>query len=485
MYNERKDTFDFKSVILQFLFVALFIFILVWLFPLKSDLKKAVASASSNDSSVDLSLFYDRIFNENVVAMKDSAKSYFTTSRLPQNVGDKVKMTLGEMLNAKIILPFVDSKGKQCDLNDSYVEVTKNDDEFVMKVNLKCSNQENYLLVYMGCYDYCQTAICEKNTADVKTPVVYSGKTNKPIKQTATTTSTSNVYNKVINNVTNVVNNITNINNININQDIDINHNINVIINKKDPDPTPTPDPDPTPDPTPTPSKEYIYEYKKTKSTTGTCTYTDWSEEQTTPITATPTLEVKVRTVKVNTLVGYNVTTANDITKPIYGTKEVGIGYETKKYCKKYGYVNTGSIAYNDWQYVGYVTLRYAPTNTDTTKYIPVTDTNWLCLSQCQAGTDGVYKMYTRSATNSVAYQCTEYGEAKTLITANQTVVTGYEKKEVSRVPVYQEKTVKYYSSRTKNCTAGSNKTSIVWSVYNDRSLLDNGYTYTGNKKQK
>ena len=42
-----------------------------------------------------------------------------------------------------------------------------------------------------------QTAICEKNKADIKTPVLYSSKTKQPVQQ------------KVIN-VTNIVNNINN-----------------------------------------------------------------------------------------------------------------------------------------------------------------------------------------------------------------------------------------------------------------------------------
>ena len=99
MYTtENKNSFSFKNVILQFLFVALFIFIMIWLFPLKSDLKKVESKIESTQT--DFSVLYDRIFNENVIAMKDGAKSYFTTSRLPKNVGDKVKMTLKEMLNA-------------------------------------------------------------------------------------------------------------------------------------------------------------------------------------------------------------------------------------------------------------------------------------------------------------------------------------------------------------------------------------------------
>lgn len=181
MYNENSN-FSIKNVIIQFLFVALFIFVLIWLFPLKSDINKLKVAngkiTTVKETNTDLSVLVDRIFNENIIAMKDSAKSYYTTERLPQNVGDKVKMTLGEMIDKKIILPFKDKKGEACSLTESYVEITKKDTEFLMKVNLKCGEEENYLLVYMGCYDYCSTAVCEKSKTDVKAPVVYAAKSS-------------------------------------------------------------------------------------------------------------------------------------------------------------------------------------------------------------------------------------------------------------------------------------------------------------------
>ncbi len=197
--NESTNKFTFRDIVLQVLFIALFIFILLWLFPMKGDfksLKKSVDKLNSNSlissdatGELNLSVLYDRIFNENIIAMKDAAKSYYTTPRLPQKVGDTVKMTLGDMLSKKIILPFVDKNGKTCDVKESYVEITKYDDEFVMKVNLKCSDQENYLLIYMGCYDYCQTAICEKNKTDIKTPVVYQKQTTAKKTTSKKTTS--------------------------------------------------------------------------------------------------------------------------------------------------------------------------------------------------------------------------------------------------------------------------------------------------------
>lgn len=167
-YDERKDKSSIKGVIVQILLMVMFIFVLICLFPSKSDLDKL----KTTEIISSLEPLYDRIFNENIIAMKDAAKSYYTTPRLPKNIGDNVSMTLSEMLDKKIILPFTDRDGNQCDLENSYVSITKKDGEFIMKVNLKCSSQENYLLVTMGCYDYCETGICEKNDSDIKTPVV-------------------------------------------------------------------------------------------------------------------------------------------------------------------------------------------------------------------------------------------------------------------------------------------------------------------------
>lgn len=113
MYNERRDSFSLKDAILQILFVVLFVFLMLWLFPSKQYIDDAVEP------------FYDRIFMENILIMKDAAKGYYTNERLPQTVGDKASMTLGKMIDEKLVLPLKDSNGELCDEDDSYVEVTK------------------------------------------------------------------------------------------------------------------------------------------------------------------------------------------------------------------------------------------------------------------------------------------------------------------------------------------------------------------------
>ena len=71
---------------------------------IKKWFKNAINESCSGDTCIaDNSVLYDAIFNTNVLMMKDSAKSYLTTPRLPKKVGDKVKLTLGKMLELKII----------------------------------------------------------------------------------------------------------------------------------------------------------------------------------------------------------------------------------------------------------------------------------------------------------------------------------------------------------------------------------------------
>lgn len=438
MYNEQAN-FSIKNVILQFLFVALFVFILIWLFPLKSDLKKV----SNNELNNDLSVLTDRIFNENIISMKDAAKSYYTTSRLPKNVGDKVKMTLGEMLDKKIILPFTDKNGKTCSLTESYVEITKYDEEFIMKVNLKCGKEENYLLVYMGCYDYCTTALCEKNRTDVANPTIYSTKKTTPA--------------------------------------IKVENNNNVVVV-----PTPTPTPNKNPEPTPVPQKQYLYEYKKT--TEGYYKETDWSNWSKNEVSASANTAVRVKTVTEQKLKGYNVKKAYNYDKPIMGTKQIISGYTEKKVCKKYDYVPTGeyTVSYGDWKYVGTVSLSYSPQNTNTVQYIKVDESSSICTENCSSSTTTTYKKYEKSATGKTPvteYKCVEEGTEKTPIYTTISAITGYETDIVSKTPVYETVTTKYYSYKTRTYIKGT--TDIKWSSYNDTTLLMAGYQYTGNKKEK
>ena len=161
--SQKEETLSYhlKRFLIGFLLVALFIFVLLWLFPTKQALKSALFDA--------VNPLTDRIFSENMNTLKETAIAYYTTDRLPTNTGETKKLTLGEMLEKKLLLTLKDKNGNMCNSEKSYIEITKMDNEYKLKVNLSCGDEEDYILTYLGCYNYCINDICEnKKTTTAK-----------------------------------------------------------------------------------------------------------------------------------------------------------------------------------------------------------------------------------------------------------------------------------------------------------------------------
>ena len=133
-----------------------------------TDENSTVAEVTSNADTTCEGLNREIVFNNNLKSIKEAAISYFTNERLPQTVGETVKISLKEMKDKKLVLNVRDASAKMCDENNSYVEVTKEKDEYVMKVFLSCSDMEDYIIVHLGCYDYCDANVCEKKDEPVK-----------------------------------------------------------------------------------------------------------------------------------------------------------------------------------------------------------------------------------------------------------------------------------------------------------------------------
>ena len=186
MYNDKKDGFSLKDIAIQVLIIILFVFILIWLFPTKSYVDK-LASNSSNGSISDISNQYitNAVFIENMKTLRETAKDYYSLEKMPTEIGTehKVGITLKEMLEKKLLLPLMDSNNNSCHITDSYVEVVKTSSkEYTMTINLTCGNMSDYIVIYLGCYDYCQDNVCEKE----ETPVKPTENKPKPVTPTPT-----------------------------------------------------------------------------------------------------------------------------------------------------------------------------------------------------------------------------------------------------------------------------------------------------------
>ncbi|MFA5602264.1 MAG: hypothetical protein WDA21_00825 [Bacilli bacterium] len=151
MFRETDEVREpiWRGIVIKALFLGVFVLLLLWLFPMPK-----------------VEPLLDNLFNENIQTMKEAAKNYYTNERLPEKVGSKISMTLNEMLTKKLVLPFVDGNGKQCDFNASYVEITKMETEYILKTFLSCDSRTDYIIEHLGCHDLCgDECICDCDTA--------------------------------------------------------------------------------------------------------------------------------------------------------------------------------------------------------------------------------------------------------------------------------------------------------------------------------
>lgn len=181
--NERRQTL--KGIFVKIVLVVLLIFVLMMLFPTRGFVTNYVDEKVSETGGVDN-------FNNNLLAMATAGSGYFTASRLPEETGDTVKMTLGEMYDNKLLVEFSDSNNRVCDNNKSYIEVTKDEDEYTMKVNLSCTDKEDYIMLHMGLdgtqFPSTSTARCEfvKNLDETWAYGKWSSWSTKKIVETST-----------------------------------------------------------------------------------------------------------------------------------------------------------------------------------------------------------------------------------------------------------------------------------------------------------
>ena len=169
MEDERR--INIVKVLLKLIVVVLVILFSAWI----------VTKICSNNNPINSDKLVDQVFQDNLNRMKEVGISYFTLERMPKNVGDKEKITLQDMYDKNLILEVRDEENNLCSDTDSYIEVEKYNDEYQMKVNLSCSNRKDYIIVVMGCYNYCKNEICEKQEQDVITDSNNDGQQNTVI----------------------------------------------------------------------------------------------------------------------------------------------------------------------------------------------------------------------------------------------------------------------------------------------------------------
>ena len=209
MYTEEnfRGRFPLRDILLKVIVVVIFIVLLAWLI--------AKILGPNNQVSKDTTK-YDEVFNVNIKIMEDAALTYYNTENLPKEVGEVSELSLRDMINNSLLDAFTDADNKACDVNASYIRLTKNNEDYTLRVSLKCNEKEDYTLTKVGEYEYCENTICKEDTSKNKEEEKKEDDTPKEeveIKEdnnsnTATTNNGAISYN--YNNSTTTNNNTTN-----------------------------------------------------------------------------------------------------------------------------------------------------------------------------------------------------------------------------------------------------------------------------------
>ena len=174
--NSNKKGFSILDLIVKIILAGLFIFILIWLF---------------NKKVPNMKPFYSNVFRENIKYMQEAGENYFTDDRMPSEIGESKKISLKEMIDTNLVLPFVDKDGKECNVDESYVSITKLEEGYELKTNLVCPKETNYTIKMLGCHNYCPTGTCNPEKEETE-PVCSTEKiTQYQFKKLVTKTSST------------------------------------------------------------------------------------------------------------------------------------------------------------------------------------------------------------------------------------------------------------------------------------------------------
>ena len=627
MYTEEYEEkgFPILRFILKVLILAIIVLLIIWYVPKLFNITKnkkqttkepkttIVSKKCKEDNkkcnTKEIKALSKQIFSNNIERMKDAAISYYTDEHLPKDVNTSDKITLKSMIEMKLITPLTDKNNKKVDVEKSYAKITKTDTEYILKVNLKDSEKEDYILIHLGCYSYCKTNICEKNKEIEENTSIKASKEEEKNQTIVNNNSSSNntITNNNINSNSN--NNYTvvvtpkeepkeNIKCQNINGNFyDKNGNITTeyeyikscqapkceIVNgyyfgkdgnnvtksrfDKECNTQSAPKPsykcekkngkfydkngnttseinyikscqapkceivngyyfgkdgnninketfDKECKEQPKEEKEYVYEYSKTIEET----YSNWSDWSNWTKTDCSTKEIncndndstcliKLQTLKRKEKIGtYKKTysTTRDIVKQTGSYKQ--------KSCSKYNYVEINKKLYattttyttintiasttkastGSWTYNGRQSYSNPPRDTATTHYVFAGADYSYCNDTCTTLPNYYYDSYSYeksltsvSSTTEVVASSTSYkascGEyvIKTIPIYSTITIT---EKASREEPLYGDVCYKSTKSREK-LTSGTTQTK--WSSYNDQSLLNDGWIYTGRKKVK
>lgn len=460
MYTEdyEKKDFPYRNFFLKLIVIIVAALLLVWF----------ITSIVNSKDEVEMDGVVNETFYNNLDKMKSVALTYYTEDKLPVKIEKSTKVTLEELIQKKLIKPIKNQDKKLCNQKKSFIKITKKTDEYLLKVNLVCGEEEDYILSHLNHYSYCKnTYLCEMEASkeeEKQTEVQNNDDCDETSSNRSYSSKTSNTSTKKVKKSTSKkkVNKISDKGSITI---VDTTNN------------------------------DYLYEYAKTTN----AQFSNWSLWNSWERVSCSTNAITCQTSDISCLkelkrydrkerIGTYFKEYNDTKVALAHTSDT-----TKNVCSSYNYVEIDGSIYrisngalsnylnvNSWVYLGRQSYDAPPTDTYNYRYVLVDADYSNCNNTCAVNPKYYYDKYVYSASIT---KVSNYDYCNS--NSNQTIPVYTSQEDNVHFERYENLygTVCYKSERTRTLIS-KGSTSKKWSSYNNKKLLNSGYYYTGRKKK-
>ena len=134
------------------------IIVLIWLIPKFFLYKKSKQHEEIKEKSE--IVFID---SSTMNKVEEAGIKHFNETNIPTKENEKKKVTLKELQNEKIV-GTVKNGNVICNVKNTYVEITKNANDYALKTFVKCSSETKQRILYLNNYSYCDGSyLCEFN----------------------------------------------------------------------------------------------------------------------------------------------------------------------------------------------------------------------------------------------------------------------------------------------------------------------------------
>lgn len=155
---DQQNDHTLKDLIIKLFLIITIIIVLVWLIPKFFLYKKSKKHEEINEKNEIVI-----IENSTVDSVENAGVKYFNGENVPIKENENKKVTLKELQKNKLI-GTVKNIDVMCDNDNSYVELTKSDNKYVLKTYVKCSSGNKQKTTYLNNYSYCNSSyLCQRD----------------------------------------------------------------------------------------------------------------------------------------------------------------------------------------------------------------------------------------------------------------------------------------------------------------------------------